>query len=416
MKIKSILVAVLLLAGVVAPVANAADDSYEFPVVTSFTVSPKEIDVAVANPTLTFTLEVTHNVGISSTVTNLKFSDSVSNVQLITKLTRTDSPVDTKLKKVTFKGTLVLPNSLAPGLYSFYAEPITAIAPAGKAAAPKTGDIYPSKFSDFIDGETSVIVRSNGELNLNFQTFVGPSYPSTLSVSDNKPRTLFTSEPVWKVGETYKVDDFFEKRSPLVTLQISTSTPLVCSSDGKMLKFLKTGNCSYTVFTAKSKEYLYKKLDLNATITEARKSQTLLVPQIPNQTDANLPKVILISSSYNSAGNLVLPTTTTPTICAPTINSVKIMSGGKCVLKYQTEADAAYAASDIYTISFDISKDGLPIVEPTPVATPTPTATPTPVATAKPVVKKTITCVKGKKTVKKTAISPKCPAGYKLKK
>jgi hypothetical protein len=92
------------------------------------------------------------------------------------------------------------------------------------------------------------------------------------------------------------------------------------------------------------------------------------------------------------------------------------MSGGKCVLKYQTEADATYAASDVYTVSFDISKDGLAIVEPTPVATPTPTATPTPVATAKPVVKKTITCVKGTKTVKKTAISPKCPAGYKLKK
>jgi hypothetical protein len=50
------------------------------------------------------------------------------------------------------------------------------------------------------------------------------------------------------------------------------------------------------------------------------------------------------------------------------------------------------------------------------VAVPTPTATPTPVATVAPVVKKTITCVKGKKSVKKTAISPKCPAGYKLKK
>jgi hypothetical protein len=414
MKIKSLFVAVLLAAGVVVAPANAADDSYEFPVITSFTVSPKEIDVAASNPTLTFTLDVTHNIGISTTVTNLRFSDSVSNVQLITKLTRTDSPVDTKLKKVTFKGTLVLPNSLAPGLYSFYAEPITGIAPAGKAAAPKTGNIYPAKFNDFVDGETSVIVRSNGELNLDFQTFVGPSYPSTLSVSDNKPRTLFTSEPTWKVGETYKADDFFEKRSPLVTLQISTSTPLVCSSDGKMLKFLTTGNCSFTVFTAKSKEYLYKKLDLNATITEARRIQTLLVPQISNQTTVDLPKVITIPSAYTAMGNLVLATTTTPTICAPTINSVKIMSGGKCVLKYQTDADATYAASDVYTVTFDISKDGLPIVEPTPVVTPTPVATPTP--TAKPVVKKTITCVKGKKTVKKTAVSPKCPAGYNLKK
>ncbi len=416
MKIKSLLVAVLLMAGVVVVPAPATADSYEFPVVTSFTVSPKEIDVAAVNPTLTFTLDVTHNIGISTTTTNLKFSDASSNVQLMTKLTRVDSPVDTKLKKVTFKGTLVLPNSLAPGLYSFYAEPITGIAPAGKATAPKTGDIYPAKFNDFVDGETSVIVRSNGELNLDFQTFVGPSYSSTLSVSDNKPRTLFTSEPVWKVGETYKVDDFFEKRSPLVTLQISTSTPLVCSSDGKALKFLKTGNCSYTVYTAKSKEYLYKKLDLNATITEALRAQTLLVPQIANQTTVDLPKVILIPSAYTAMGNLVLATTTTPTICSPTINSVKIMSGGTCILKYQSSADATYTASDVYTVTFDISKDGLPIVVPAPVVAPTPVVTPAPTPTVKPVVKKTITCTKGTKSVKRTGTAPKCPAGYKLKK
>jgi hypothetical protein len=409
MKIKSFVVAVGLLAGVVLAPPQAAADSYEFPVVTSFTVSPKEIDVAVVNPTLTFNLEVTHNIGISTTSTDLRFSDSVSNVQLITKLTRTDSPVDAKLKKVTFKGTLVLPNSLAPGLYSFYAEPITGIAPAGGATAPRTGNIYPTKFNDFVDGETSVIVRSNGELNLDFQTFVGPSYTSTLSVFDNKPRTLFTSEPLWKVGETYKVDDFFEKRSPLVTLQISTTTPLVCSSDGKALKFIKIGNCSFTVFTAKSKEYLYKKLDLNATITEALRVQTLLIPQIPNQTTVDLPKVILTPSAYTAMGNLVLPTTTTPTICAPTINSVKIMSGGTCILKYQSSADATYAASDLYTVAFDISKDGQPLPVPTPVVTPTPAPV------VKPAVKRTITCVKGTKTVKRTAISPKCPKGYKVK-
>jgi hypothetical protein len=51
-----------------------------------------------------------------------------------------------------------------------------------------------------------------------------------------------------------------------------------------------------------------------------------------------------------------------------------------------------------------------------PVAKPTPTPTPTATPTTKPVVKKTITCVKGKKSVKKTAVSPKCPKGYKVKK
>ena len=71
-----------------------------------------------------------------------------------------------------------------------------------------------------------------------------------------------------------------------------------------------------------------------------------------------------------------------------------------------------------------------PSPTPTPVATATPTPTPTPtpsetasatptptptvVATVKPAAKKTtITCVKGKKTKKVTAIKPKCPKGYK---
>jgi hypothetical protein len=47
---------------------------------------------------------------------------------------------------------------------------------------------------------------------------------------------------------------------------------------------------------------------------------------------------------------------------------------------------------------------------------PTPVATPTPTPTANPVVKKTITCIKGTKTIKRTAVSPKCPKGYKVKK
>jgi len=50
------------------------------------------------------------------------------------------------------------------------------------------------------------------------------------------------------------------------------------------------------------------------------------------------------------------------------------------------------------------------------VATPAPSATPTPSASAKPVVKAvTITCIKGKTSKKVTAVTPKCPAGYKKK-
>jgi hypothetical protein len=53
----------------------------------------------------------------------------------------------------------------------------------------------------------------------------------------------------------------------------------------------------------------------------------------------------------------------------------------------------------------------------TATATPSPSPTPTASATKSPiaVVKKTITCIKGKVTKKVTAVSPKCPAGYKKK-
>jgi hypothetical protein len=81
-------------------------------------------------------------------------------------------------------------------------------------------------------------------------------------------------------------------------------------------------------------------------------------------------------------------------------------------LTYQSAATKVFLASDVFTQTFEVLGGTPPVVVPTP----TPTATPTPVATTATVIKKTITCVKGTKSVKKTAISPKCPAGYKVKK
>jgi len=454
------------------PQSVNASDGFEFPKVLAFTTNPIDIDIATVNPTVNFTLEVSHIIGIASTATNVILSSTSSNSQTSVKITRTDSPVDLNLKKVVFKGSAILPNSFALGIYNFYAEPITAIASQG-ASAPKTGNIYPDNFRNFVDAENAILIRSNGELNLDFQTFVGPTYTSTLSVADSKPRNRFTSEPIWKVGETYKVDDFFEMRTPLATLEVSSSTPKICSSDGKNLKFIDVGGCSFTVFTPKNINYLYKKLDLNATITEARKAQTIFVNKIPNQTSKDLPKVVLISSAYDSNWNVVLATTTTPEVCAPTFNSVKIVSGGTCTIKYFKEADRNYLASEIYIQSFEVTRDPQTISFALPstanvsskslaltatassgavvaysttstgvcsitgstlnllksgncsvTATQAGTSTLAPISatanitlTATAVAaKKTITCVKGKTTKKVTGTNPKCLAGYKLKK
>jgi hypothetical protein len=151
---------------------------------------------------------------------------------------------------------------------------------------------------------------------------------------------------------------------------------------------------------------------LAATITPGRIKQNLSISKIANQDVKDLGKTIEIGRVYSASEGWVLPLSPTPTICFASGFYVKLIAGGTCKLTYQTAASSLFLASDLYTVSFEILKDGQPVVAPTPVVTPTPVATPT----AKPVVKKTITCVKGTKTVKKTAVSPKCPKGYKLKK
>ena len=81
-------------------------------------------------------------------------------------------------------------------------------------------------------------------------------------------------------------------------------------------------------------------------------------------------------------------------------------------------------------IEANLAKFGLTLIKPTPIPTPSqstqPTPTPTPFQSNQPAAmtskkpappkKTTIVCVKGNLTKKVTAVKPKCPTGYKLKK
>jgi hypothetical protein len=299
------------------------------------------------------------------------------------------------------------------GAYTVTVDPVAGIAPAGGRNNPTGNAFTLPKIRDLAGTENSLLVRSNGDLALNFQTFVGPSFESSARAEDSSPVTFNKVLPIWKVGETFQVSDYFEKRSSTVELKISTSSPAICTSDGKIMKFLSIGTCTYTVFTPKTMNYIEKKLDLSATITSARGKQEIGVTQVPTQDITEFPKTILVTPAYSTTGSLIVPTTTTPSVCLPIATSIKIVGGGICALKYQAEADSLRLASDVYSQSFEVLVGGKSVVK-TEVIVPTPVATPTP--TAKPVIKKTITCIKGSKTIKKTAISPKCPAGYKLKK
>ena len=399
MKIKSLFVAVLLLGGVmVAPAAQAN----EKPVVESFTFSPQEIDVTSVNTTVSFELVVSHPYGITDSSTFLTLTNN-SKVTLGTYLMRTDTNISSK--RVTFRGSIVIPRTVTPGVYTFSATGVKNNSSAGYQY--ETGTIEGGKVRALVGAESGVLIRSSGELNLEYETFVGPSFDATLGFTFNDPLKFNSSiTPIWKVGEVFDPNKFFELRVPSLSLSVSTYTPTTCSSDGKYISLLKEGNCSFLVFTPKTKEYLSKTIALAATITPGRIKQNLSISKIANQDVKDLGKTIEIGRVYSASEGWVLPLSPTPTICFASGFYVKLIAGGTCKLTYQTAASSMFLASDLYTVSFEILKDGQPVVAPTPVVTPT----------AKPIVKKTITCVKGKKTVKKTAVSPKCPKGYKLKK
>jgi hypothetical protein len=181
---------------------------------------------------------------------------------------------------------------------------------------------------------------------------------------------------------------------------------------------------------------------------------------------------------YSPTGVWVLPKSLTPLVCIASGFYVQIIGGGTCTLTYQSEANTSYLASDLYKVSFEVTRDPQTITF-APVATAdittkslTLTATASSggavsfaststenctvsgsilnlvkagncvitatqagtstlapvsmsatitltgtVVTPKPVVtKKTIVCVKGKTTKKVTGTNPKCPKGYKTKK
>ena len=405
MKIKSLFVAVLLMGGVlVAPAAQAN----EKPVVESFTFSPQEIELSGTNSTVTFELIVSHPSGIENTFSLLTLKNSRSD-SLTTSLIRTDS--QTTSKSVKFSGSVNIPKNFYPGVYSFSASSLQNNSSAGYQY--ETGLIENSESRSLIGAKSGLLVRSGGELNLDFATFVGPTYDSSLGIAyDNPSKFNSSNPPIWKVGETFEPSKYFELRVPSLRLNLKSSSPKVCSTDGKSLKFVSIGDCSFTIYTEKTKDYLENIKLFSVPVTAARTKPTFFVEKVANQDVKDLGKSIELSRVYSSASGYIFPQNLTPNVCYANGFFVKLISGGICNLSYQSEETSDYLASDLYTQSFEILKDGKPIVAPTPVVTPTPVATPT----AKPVVKRTISCVKGTKTVKKTAVSPKCPKGYKLKK
>jgi hypothetical protein len=446
------------------------------PIVESFSFTPNDLDLISANTNVAFELVVSHPSGIKNTSALVTLTGS-NGSSLATYLTRTELPVNPVQTKVTFKGSLVIPQGIATGSYSVSVAEVSNNPVAGYEYG--TGAIAPKKVRDLIGAEFSLLIRNSGELNLSYETFIGPTHNTTLGISYNNP-VIYNNEnpPIWKVGETYLASKYFELRVPSLALVVSSSTPTICSTDGKELKLIAVGNCTFKVSTAKTKEYASKESIQVVTVTAARSKPELVMGVIADQTAKSLPKMVEIFRVFSPTGVYVLPKATTPTVCIASGFYVQIVGGGTCTLTYQSEANTSYLASDLYKVSFEVTRDPQTITF-TPVATAdiatksltliatassggavtysttsldncsisgstlnllkagnclvtatqAGTSTFAPVSasetialtgtivTPKPVVtKKTIVCVKGKTTKKVTGTNPKCPKGYKVKK
>jgi hypothetical protein len=472
MKIKSALVAILLMIGLAPGVAQANVR----PIVESFTFTPNDVELISANTNISFELVVSHPSGIKNTQTSATLTGPYGST-LSVNLTRNDSPINLSLTKVTFKGTLTVPQAMPAGAYTISVAEVNNNSSAGYEYG--TGVITPNKIRDLIGAENVLLVRNSGDLNLVYDTFVGPTHNTLIGISyNNSAKYNNNNPPIWKVGEVYDPSKYFELRVPTLSLIVTSSTPNVCSTDGKELKLIATGNCTFKVSTAKTKDYTLKEITQVVTITAARSKPELVMSVIANQTSKNLPKMIEIFRVFSPTGVYILPQATTPAVCIASGFYVQIVGGGTCTLTYQSEANTSYLASDLYKVSFEVTRDpqtitfapvstadiatksltltatassggavtysttspgncsisgstlnllkagdcvvaatqsGTSVLAP---ATASATITLTGIAvTPKPVVtKKTIVCVKGKTTKKVSGTNPKCPKGFKVKK
>jgi hypothetical protein len=471
MKIKSALTAILLMVGLNPGVAQAN----ERPVIESFSFTPNDLELISANTNVVFELVVSHPSGIKNTSTLATLTDPNGST-LATYLMRTDSPISLAQAKVTFKGTLTVPQAMPAGAYTISVAEVNNNSSAGYEYG--TGVITPSKLRDLVGAENMLLVRNSGELNLVYDTFVGPTHNTLLGISyNNSTKYNNNNPPIWKVGEVYDPSKYFELRIPTLALVVSSSTPTICSTDGKELKLIATGNCTFKVSTAKTKDYTLKEITQVVTITAARSKPELVMSVIANQTAKSLPKTIEIFRVYSPTGVYVLPQGTTPAVCIASGFYVQIVGGGTCTLTYQSSANTSYLASDLYKVSFEVTRDpqamtftlpatvdistktlaltatassgasviysttstdvcsitgptlyllksgncvvtasqgGTPTVAPAS-TTATITLTGAVIAPVPVVTKKTIVCVKAKTNKKVSGVNPKCPRGYKVK-
>ena len=323
------------------------------PTLVSFTMSPDTVDVVTSNNVVTFDLTVTNPTGIQTSKVLVKLSDGTSN-STSTYLSRTDSPEVSSLEKVSFHGSLAIPSNFPSGVYFASATPVVALNANGSAGY--SSDVFTATTSSKLAGaENALLVRSGGSLNFNYATFVGPAFNKSLSSSFVNPKFSSASDPIWKVDEVFDPSNYYELKVPSLSLKILSNSPGVCTSDGSLMRLIAIGSCSFTVFTDKTSDYQYQKDVQTVNVTAARTKPTYTVGSISTQSSSVLPLAIPLPYVFGPFG-YVTPITSTPNVCSAVVGYVNVISGGTCTLNYSTPASADYLASDVFPLTFQITR------------------------------------------------------------
>jgi hypothetical protein len=135
-----------------------------------------------------------------------------------------------------------------------------------------------------------------------------------------------------------------------------SGSPSVCKVENLILSLLSPGICDFSVFTEKTLDYAKYSINQSISISAARIKPVLTVNQIATQDSTNLPKSIRLESVYSASEGYVFPNTLTPEVCLTSTDYVQIVSGGICRITYQTSANSNYKQSDLYTITFEITR------------------------------------------------------------
>jgi hypothetical protein len=340
-------------AAIIGVAQPAFADTPTVPTLVSFTVSPNSVDIATVNTTVTFDLIVNNPTGIASNQVLVTLTDGANNTVFV-PIVRVDSPVNSSLQNVEFKGTYNVASNLPTGAYKVTAAPITGLTSTG-GQGYSTQTLSATTNSTIVGATNALLVRNTGYLNFAYSTFTGPAFNLNAGNHFANPKYNSVAAPIWKVGESFNPNGYYELTVPTLTLKAKTNTPATCTTDGTIISFIATGNCEFVVYTEKTVDYQYKQDSQIVGITAARTKPTIVPGTISTQSSAALPLSIPGPFVYGPTG-LVIPVSATPSVCYPVGSYIAIISGGTCTLNYSSPASANYLASDVTPLTFQITR------------------------------------------------------------